>query len=163
PPGDCTYAPSPVGPEVNAQGAFVPSHVLRCPDRTGKWTIGSFSNLCQSDETPGFPNPPCIVTQPSDLTVCEGQSATFTLIAIGAAPVTYQWRRNATGILGATQSTYTIPFVTVANAGGYDCIVTDANGVTISSIAILTVGALFDVRTGNVNTLVGPPVNVLFV
>ncbi|MBI1853612.1 MAG: immunoglobulin domain-containing protein [Planctomycetes bacterium] len=164
PTGDCTYAPTTVGPETNINGSFVPSHVFRCPDCTGGWRIGTFTTLCLADETPGFGNPPCILQQPANQSVCEGQSVTFVVVAIGAPPVTYQWRRNGTSLLGANSDTFTIPFVTVSNAGGYDVIVGDANGgSTISSVAILTVGALFDVRRGNVNAIIGPVTDVLFV
>ncbi len=38
--------------------------------------------------------PPAITAQPSNVTVCEGQSATLSVTATGAGPLTYQWRRH---------------------------------------------------------------------
>src|SRR5262249_59326921 len=38
--------------------------------------------------------PPSITTQPADLTVIEGRSATFAVTASGPAPLSYQWQQN---------------------------------------------------------------------
>jgi hypothetical protein len=51
PGGDYVYCATTAGPD----GSFVPGHILRCPDGTGNWAIGSFSNLCTFD-TPGAAN-----------------------------------------------------------------------------------------------------------
>ena len=62
PGAEYVYCSNTVGPNGN----FHPGHVLRCPDTTGGWAIGSFSNLCTYD-TPGAANncsnlPPLITT-----------------------------------------------------------------------------------------------------
>src|SRR6266403_1067958 len=41
----------------------------------------------------GVPATPSITTQPASQTVTEGQTATFSVTASGAAPLTYQWQR----------------------------------------------------------------------
>ena len=51
--------------------------------------------------------PPVITQQPSNLTVSEGQSASFSVSASGTQPINYQWQRNAANIPNATASTYT--------------------------------------------------------
>ncbi len=163
PVGDCTYAPNPVGPDINKNGSFVPSHVYRCANCVGGWHIGSFTSLCLANETPGFGNRPCIVTQPESQSVCEGQLVTFSVVAEGTSPITYQWRKNGTDIGGATADSYTIPFVLASDAGNYDVVVTDPFGSVTSSVATLTVGALFDVFVGNVNGGAGPVTDVLFI
>src|SRR5262245_50999765 len=38
--------------------------------------------------------PPEITTQPASATVCEGDSATFTVVATGEEPIAYQWRKD---------------------------------------------------------------------
>src|SRR5262249_47704369 len=49
--------------------------------------------------------PPSITTQPTDRAVNEGDTATFTVEAAGSTPLTYQWHKNGSAILGATGTT----------------------------------------------------------
>jgi hypothetical protein len=49
-----------------------------------------------------------IVQQPASQTITEGFPVTFQVVASGRAPLMYQWFRNGTAILDATNSTYTI-------------------------------------------------------
>jgi hypothetical protein len=55
-----------------------------------------------------------ITIQPKDQTVVVGQSATFSVTAIGTNLV-YQWKNNQTPIPGATGSTYKTPPATLAD------------------------------------------------
>jgi hypothetical protein len=82
---------------------------------------------------------PTITSQPSAAARCLGQSASFTVGATGAGPLTFQWRRGGTDIGGATGPTYTIDAVGPSDATVYDCVVTGACGTTISSGAMLTI------------------------
>ena len=43
-------------------------------------------------------SPPSITTQPANQTVNVGQVATFSVLASGTAPLTYQWQKNGTPI-----------------------------------------------------------------
>ena len=56
------------------------------------------------------PPPPTITGQPTDQTVNNGATATFSVTATGTAPITYQWQDNSSGsfadISGATSSSY---------------------------------------------------------
>jgi hypothetical protein len=58
--------------------------------------------------------------QPENLWVVGGDAATFSVIAIGAGPFRYQWRRNGVPIVGATSSTLTIHSASAADSGAYD-------------------------------------------
>ena len=92
---------------------------------------------------PGFPAPPEVTAHPSDQTVDEGQTATFTVTAIGAGTVTYRWRKNGANVSGATAATYTTPVTTIGDSGAlYTCVVTNAGGSTASNEATLTVNML---------------------
>ena len=53
--------------------------------------------------------------------------------------MTYQWRKNGTNILSATQSTYTISPVQAGDAGAYSVKVTNAGGSVTSANPTLTV------------------------
>ena len=69
-----------------------------------------------------------------------GQTATFTVAATGAAPLSYQWRRNSTPIAGATASSYTTAVTAIGDSGsGFAVVVTDPSGGTTSRTATLTV------------------------
>ena len=51
---------------------------------------------------------PSITAQPVSLTVNAGAAATFTVLAAGTEPLTYQWQKAGTAISGATAATYPI-------------------------------------------------------
>lgn len=69
-----------------------------------------------------------ITQQPQSRTVNPDTSVTFSVTASGgyesAATVTYQWRRNGVDLAGQTSSSMTLPRVSSADAGAYDCLVT---------------------------------------
>jgi hypothetical protein len=88
------------------------------------------------------PVPPSITTQPADVTVTEPNSATFSVVAIGDPPITYQWRRNGVPIPGATSATYVLGPTTMADHGAqFDVVVTNDVGTVTSAPATLTVNA----------------------
>lgn len=79
-----------------------------------------------------------IAAGPSSLTLLQGLKATFTVNATGTA-LKYQWRFNTQPINGAVASSYVIAAVQPANAGNYDCVVSNAHGPQTSVAAVLTV------------------------
>ena len=88
------------------------------------------------------PVAPAITTQPQSKTVTAPQTATFSAVASGSAPISYQWKKNGTAISGANSSSYTTPATTTADSGAsFTVIVTNSAGNIISSAAILTVNA----------------------
>lgn len=90
--------------------------------------------------TVGGSGPPVISQQPFNQTVAAGQSATFSVVANGATPLTYQWKRNDAPIGGATQATYTLqPASSNDNGAIFAVEVTNALGSVTSSGATLTV------------------------
>ncbi len=85
------------------------------------------------------PVAPSITTQPQSQTVNSGSTATFTVVAGGTSPLTYQWSRNGTTVAGATNATLSLANVQTANAGSYTVVVTNSVGSVTSSAATLTV------------------------
>ena len=84
--------------------------------------------------------PPTISTQPQDQSVFTSQNATFTVVASGTGPLSYQWYyNNNTPITNATGSSLTITNAQVTDTGGYSVIVTNAYGSASSGTANLTV------------------------
>ncbi len=89
--------------------------------------------------------PPTISQHPQSITRCVGTSASFSVTASGTSPLSYQWRKggnnlsNGGNISGATTATLTINPVGTADAGSYDCVVTNVAGSATSNPATLTV------------------------
>jgi hypothetical protein len=85
---------------------------------------------------------PTITTQPTNQTVAAGQTATFSVVAAGTSPLTYQWFQATTAITGATSASYTTPATTTANSGEqFQVKVTNVVSSVISNTATLTVTA----------------------
>jgi uncharacterized repeat protein (TIGR01451 family) len=78
--------------------------------------------------------PPSIVVGPADASSC-GEQETFTVLANGSAPLSYQWRKDGEVILGATASQYS-----TSVPGSYDVVISNLCGAVTSAAATLTVG-----------------------
>lgn len=76
---------------------------------------------------------PEIATQPTNQTVITGQTATFSVVATGTAPLSYQWLRNGVAISGATASSYTTPPTTLGDNGAL-------YSVTVTNTILLDTG-----------------------
>lgn len=87
------------------------------------------------------PVPPNLAS-PADQTATVGDTVQFTVAASGTAPFSYQWRFAGvpvTGNASAATPTLILPVVTTADAGQYDCVVTNIAGTATSTAATLTV------------------------
>jgi hypothetical protein len=85
---------------------------------------------------------PAITSQPAGRTVIAGQTASFSVVASGAAPLSYQWLKNGTAISGATSSSYTTPTTTSADNGSlFTVAVSNTLGKVTSNAATLAVNA----------------------
>ena len=83
---------------------------------------------------------PAITTQPSNQTVAVGQTATFSVVATGTAPLSYQWQKGTTAIAGATSPAYTTAATTLSDNGSqFTVIVSNSAGSVTSNPATLTV------------------------
>jgi len=82
---------------------------------------------------------PLITSPPASLTNVAGTTASFTVVASGTAPLSYQWFKGASALAGATSTTLTLANVTDGDAGGYLVVITNVAGAVTSSAAALTV------------------------
>lgn len=92
--------------------------------------------------TVSSPTAPTITTQPASQSVTAGSTATFSVVASGTSPLSYQWYKNSTAISGATSASYTTPATTTADNGATFYVqVSNSAGSVNSSSATLTVTA----------------------
>lgn len=94
--------------------------------------------------TPG--QPITITAQPVSQTIPIGDTATFSVTAIGAGPLAYQWSEDGNAIPGATAATYTTAPVELAadgstTVGTFQVTVSNAGGPAVSNTATLWAGA----------------------
>jgi WD40 repeat protein len=85
---------------------------------------------------------PTITSQPSARSVAVGSAASFSVVAGGTAPLSYQWRKDGVAISGATSSTYSISSTATSDAGSYTVVVTNSAGTVTSNAASLTVNSV---------------------
>jgi hypothetical protein len=92
------------------------------------------------------PTPPAPVlaaptaTPVADQTVQLGQTATFSEVASGSAPLTYQWSKNGVLIVDATNATYTTSATVAADSGAtFTVVISNSAGSATTSPATLTV------------------------
>jgi hypothetical protein len=89
--------------------------------------------------------PPVVAVSPVARVVGVQTGTVFTVVASGAGPLTYQWRREGVvlsdggGISGATTAALAIAGVQLADAGSYRVTVANPAGEVISDPAALTV------------------------
>ena len=85
---------------------------------------------------------PSISVHPANQTVSAGSSATFTVQASGAPPLSFRWQRNGADIPGATASSFTLQSAQLSDDGAlFRCVVSNAFGSATSNEARLTVVA----------------------
>ena len=82
--------------------------------------------------------PPQVTAHPDGVALFVGQALMLTLAATGKE-LSYQWRHEGTPIAGATSAALSIAAVALADAGGYDCVVTNPAGSATSESAPVTV------------------------
>lgn len=145
----------------NISGATSSSYTVTAPTTTQNGygyrcvLTGQCGTTTSSCATLTVNVPPSITSQPSNIAVCSGSSASFTVAATGSG-IGYQWEISTnsggtwTPVPGATSSTYTIASTTTTmNGDQYRCVVTGlCPPAATSNAATLTVNSSVTV-TGN--------------
>ena len=113
---------------------------------TGPWNWtcagsgGGTTASCSAQLQSGSAVAPTITTQPKSQTVTVGSTASFSVVAAGTAPLSYQWSKSGAAISGATSSSYTTPAtVSTDNGSTFAVKVANAAGSQTSNTATLTV------------------------
>jgi hypothetical protein len=110
------------------------SRALTASEILAIYTAGS-SGKCAT------PNPPAILLQPTNQITVAGDNITFSVLAGGTQPLTYQWRLNGTNLTAATASSLALANVQLSDSGSYSVLISNSVGTLLSSNAVLTVTA----------------------
>lgn len=86
-----------------------------------------------------YSGPPAITHAPQAISVFVGETARFEVVAIGTAPLAYQWLKNGVPIPAATASTFSILYAMSADEGMYSVTVSNGAGSVTSTPVELTV------------------------
>ena len=140
-PGALTYQWRKGGaPLAGATNAFLTLSNVQLADAGGyDVTVGNSAGTTNSSVATLTVVPLMITQPPSSLSVPTGGNATFSVVASGVGPFTYQWRFNGGNLPGATAATLTLTNVQVANGGGYSVVVGNAFGTVPSAAGTLNI------------------------
>lgn len=83
--------------------------------------------------------PASITSQPVGGLYTAGQSVTLSVTATGTEPITYQWQRNGTNLVGATGASYVINDLQASSAGTYTVVVQNTDTPLTSNPAVIDV------------------------
>ncbi len=86
---------------------------------------------------------PMITNQPMAQAALQGQSATFSVQAVGIPTPTFQWNHNGAPVSGATSATLTLTNISGTDAGAYTVTVSNSSGSVASATALLTLQQTF--------------------
>jgi hypothetical protein len=136
--GGCSSNPTVVVQSTVTNG-FNPNLITRT------WWIYDecITNTCSQTVSVLDATPPSIVSQPESVTNNAGSNAVFSVTATGAAPLSYQWRKDGLPLIetwqisGATSNILTLSNLHTSLAGSYDVIVSNSVDSVTSSVAIL--------------------------
>jgi beta-galactosidase len=129
---------SPGDPELNFEGGlqkialrstFTPGAVTVTATAPGLQSASiTFNSVAPPASSQTQSEAPIIIVPPVSAQTTSGYTATFSVVASGSGPLSYQWSDSSGPIAGATSATYTTPATTSANNG-------DNFTVTISNSA----------------------------
>lgn len=132
-------------------------------NNTGRYAQGTFT----FNVVPGTPTPATIVTQPSSVTIYNGDTTELVVEAGGTSPFTYQWYQGSSGTtttpVGTSSSSYTTPslsattsyWVNVSNAQNPGGVQSNAAVVTVdprSEFCAASKGGSISGSTGTVQS-----------
>lgn len=114
------------------------------PEQAGLYSVvvsNDYTTLTSSNALLEI-DPLGILGQPGDRSVVQRGTTTFTVTAIGASPLRYQWQFNGMGLAGATNSSLVLKDVQLTQAGAYAALVGNAYATLQSATGILSVTEL---------------------
>jgi len=157
PNGNYSDIPNATGNTYTVQFADISSNIVVVVTRD------DISGSITSDPTTAVPEP--VVTIPGATPHLVGQTLTTNITNIGSnVTISYQWRRNATPISGATESAYTVQFadvgapITVTISDGTGNPATSAtimDAIVLAPVTITGTAKVGETLTANTANLIG--------
>ncbi|HEY2951933.1 MAG TPA: immunoglobulin domain-containing protein [Verrucomicrobiae bacterium] len=102
-------------------------------------SLGSVTSAVATLTLKPATGPPNIITPPQTATVFAGGSTNFTIVASGALPLTFVWRKNSVPIPNGTNRTLNLGGITTNDTAGYSVIVSNSLNSVTSVVAALNV------------------------
>ena len=99
-----------------------------------------FGSITSSVATLTVHSPPTITQPPTNQAVPFGGSATLSVTAVGAMPLSYQWYFDGVALVGQTSTALVLTNVGLTNAGDFQVVATNLYGSATSSVAALVIG-----------------------
>jgi len=90
---------------------------------------------------PTVPTEPALSSTPTSRTISNGTTVVFRSPNANSPSLSYQWYFNGEAIAGATKQTLLLNDATAANVGYFDCVATNALGVSTSTTTLNVVVA----------------------
>jgi hypothetical protein len=113
---------------------------------TSLWFTNANDNVGQNRQySLSIITPPAIAAQPTNQTVLDGATVTFNVAVTGGQPLAFQWQEDGTNLTdgdnvsGSATTNLVLTDVTLAEAGTYTVVVTNAAGTVTSSNAVLSI------------------------
>lgn len=137
----------------NVQSSDVGDYHVIVSNASGSVSSGMAALTVQ---TPSTIQSPAITQQPRSQTAAPGGSVSFTVTAVGSAPLDYQWHRDGAEISGAPETVLTLHNLHESDEGDYTVRVSNSGGSITSTVATLTVSAA---PSGEAPVIVAQPVS----
>jgi len=144
-------APLPISPNGIVTAPYVQNNVT--VDLNATFTRRTTRNATRRVTIVNVGDPVTFTTHPSNQVAAIGGNVTWTVVAGGSPPPTYQWRKNGTNLAGATSPTLTLVNVQSTSVGAYSVLVSNLLGAVSSSTGslVLVSRPLFTGPTRNAN------------
>ncbi len=84
---------------------------------------------------------PSIAVHPVTQTVASGSAVTFSVVANGSTPITYQWLRGGVAVPGATSASYSFTAAQLDSGVSFSVTASNSAGSVTSNAAVLSVTA----------------------
>ncbi len=124
-----------------ATNALLPLNSVQ-PAQAGDYDVLVFNtagSALSSNAALSLIYPATILSQPVGVATRPTSNVTFSVTAYSAAPLTYQWQKNGTNLLGATNSSVLFTNVQPGADGIITVIITDNIGCVVSTPVLLSV------------------------
>ncbi|EEF63385.1 LamG-like jellyroll fold domain-containing protein [Pedosphaera parvula] len=151
-----TYQWQHAGTNISGATSLNYTNLSAAPSDAGNYTLvatNPYGSGTSGTATVGVIQVPVITTDFAGITntVYTGFKTVMSVVAGGASPLSYQWKKNGTAITGATNASLTVSNLTTGLAG-YSVVITNTFGSVKSSTNYLNVVAAPDAYTMQVGS-----------